>query len=171
MKVLLLGYGNPGRGDDGLGPLLVERLEQHCQALADTELQLGFLTSMQLEPEHVLDLEGQDRVLLIDAGMGTPAPFSLEQVQPFRDDSFSTHALSPRTLLAIYRDTLGKEPPPTFLLTVRGEGFSLGAPFSSEVLGRLDLAFDFVASLLGQTDSTWLQQAGGETEGARTIPG
>ena len=165
MKVLLLGYGNPGRGDDGLGPLLVERLEQHCQSLfADTELQPAFRTSMQLEPEHVLDLEGQDRVLMIDAGMGTPAPFSLEQVPPFRDDSFSTHALSPRTLLAIYRDTLGKAPPPIFLLTVRGESFYLGAPFSAEVLGRLDLAFDFVVRLLRQTDSTWLQQAGGKQQ-------
>ena len=31
-KILIYGYGNPGRQDDGLGTMLVERLEQRVLA-------------------------------------------------------------------------------------------------------------------------------------------
>lgn len=160
MKFLLLGYGNPGRGDDGLGPWLVERLEQQWQEMKQGRQLITFLTAMQLQPEHVFDLEVHDRILLIDAGMGTPDPFVFEQLHPRRDDSFSSHSLSPQTLLAIYLDTLRRQPPPAFLLTVRGENFSLGVPLTPEVLERIDRARDFVCQLLRAPESDWLQQAG-----------
>ena len=32
--MLVFGYGNPGRGDDALGPTFVERLEQACTDVA-----------------------------------------------------------------------------------------------------------------------------------------
>jgi len=170
MRILLLGYGNPGRGDDGVGPVLVDRLEQRFLQAKHNECRFDFLTAMQLQPEHILDMEAHERVLLVDAGMGMPAPFSFEQVHPLRDDSFSTHALSPWSLLAIYRDTLHKEPPATFLLTVLGENFALGAPFSSVVLTRMDKIFGFVASLQ-RPDSAWLQQECAGERDARAVSG
>ncbi len=147
-RIMVLGYGNPGRGDDGLGPVLVERLEGHFIHTKGNARQVRFFTSMQLQPEHILEMEMHEKVLLIDAGMGTPSPFGFERVSPRCDDSFSTHALSPGNLLVIFQQTLLKLPPPTFLLTVRGEGFALGAPLSPKVLARMERAFTFAMAFL-----------------------
>ncbi len=148
MRILVLGYGNPGRGDDGIGPALVERLERHFLQAGNDMGRVSFLVSMQLHPEHVLEMERHERVVLIDAGQGSPLPFRFERVSPRRDDSFSSHALSPWSLLAIYRDILLKQPPPTFLLTVRGDDFALGASLSPGVLLRMEQAFTFALAFL-----------------------
>ena len=57
--VVVLGWGNASRGDDGLGPLLLARVEalglSHVTAIEDFQLQL----------EHALDLKGADLALSI----------------------------------------------------------------------------------------------------------
>ncbi|BCX89650.1 hypothetical protein MIN45_P2023 [Methylomarinovum tepidoasis] len=137
MRTLILGYGNPGRGDDGLGPALVERLEFHGVAAV-------LETAMQLQPEHIFDLAACGRALLVDTGTGTPAPFTFEPLVPRRDASFTTHALSPWMLLALYEETLRRPPPPAFLLTIRGERFGLGEALSPAAVAHLGQAETFV---------------------------
>jgi len=52
-EILVFGYGNPGRGDDGIGPAFMERLvREGLDAAGDVECQ----TDMQLQVEHVTDL-------------------------------------------------------------------------------------------------------------------
>ncbi|MEK6736389.1 MAG: Ni/Fe hydrogenase, partial [Pseudomonadota bacterium] len=68
-KILLFGYGNPGRGDDVLGSLVTERVGQ---------LKLANVTSlvdMQLQIEHATDLVEYDRILFADADMSCREPF------------------------------------------------------------------------------------------------
>jgi len=150
MKTLILGYGNPGRGDDGLGPELVARLEKHPVTA------VTLLAALQLQPEHVFDLADHDRVLLVDAGLTTPAPFTWERLHPARDAGVFTHTLSPRALLAIYREALHREPPITWLVTIRGERFGLGESLSEPARCHLARALASVTA--------WLADA-------RTVPG
>lgn len=138
MKTLVLGYGNPGRGDDGLGPALVAQLEDR------SDKNLTLLTAMQLQPEHIFDLDVHNRALVVDAGLNTPAPFHFERLQPRCDASAFSHALSPWALMAIYRDNLRRPPPPAFLLTIRGERFGLGDDLSPQAQNHLRQAQDFV---------------------------
>ena len=145
MRTLVLGYGNPGRGDDGLGPALVAGLEGRTGAAVTLQ------TAMQLQPEHVLDLEAHDRCLLVDAGLETPAPFRFEPLRPRRDASAFSHALSPWALLHVYRTTLRRPPPPAFLLTIAGSRFGLGETLSVPARRHLDRAMAFVI--------TWLADA------------
>ena len=49
--ILIFGYGNLSRGDDALGPLLLEYIEDHCD-LSTIELLVDF----QLQIEHALDI-------------------------------------------------------------------------------------------------------------------
>ena len=79
MKILLFGYGNPGRGDDGLGPELVSRIAQ--TDLAGVECQ----NDMQLQVEHVTDLQGCDRVMFIDADMSCAKPFEFSEIGAAKD--------------------------------------------------------------------------------------
>ena len=54
--VLLLGYGNPSRGDDALGPMLLEMLEADRRAGRAPD-NFETLTDFQLQVEHALDLQ------------------------------------------------------------------------------------------------------------------
>jgi hydrogenase maturation protease len=140
-KLLLFGYGNPGRGDDALGPELIERISE--LRLAGVEC----LNDMQLQVEHVTDLHGRDRVLFVDADMSCADPFHFSEVSAIKDDSYTSHAMSPSALLHAYRQVYKKSPPPTFLLRIRGYDFGLGAPLSDRASANLEAAARLAAEL------------------------
>lgn len=136
--LLVLGWGNLSRGDDALGPLCVAALRD---ALPSTmQDQVEFLDDYQLQVEFALDLVARERVLLIDASLDSRAPFEARAVQPRRDSTISSHALSPEALLQIYSDLQGQPPPPTMVLAIRGEAFELGAPMTATATAHLAAA-------------------------------
>jgi len=137
--LLVLGWGNPSRGDDALGPLFVERLMQHAQdALPPGSVEC--LTDFQLQIEHALDLVGRKRVLLVDASVGLEAPFVISHPRAARDASFSTHALAPAALLQVYTELQREDPPPCTLLAIRADQFELGEAPGGQALADLALA-------------------------------
>lgn len=141
MSILVFGWGNASRGDDALGPLFVERLRVRC----DVEC----LDDYQLQIEHALDLEGRERVLFVDASLNCRAPFEVTAaLQPARDASFTTHAMSPQALMQVYRGLHGEDPPPCTLLAIRGERFELGEAPSATALLNLEHALAWVEAWL-----------------------
>ncbi len=147
-RLVVLACGNVSRGDDGLGPLLLARVEA---------LGMGWLTAIedyQLNIEHALDLDGADLVLFIDAGSGTPAPYSFSEAAADRALSHSTHALEPPAVLATFERITGRPPPPAFVLTIRGVQFELGAALSSEASAHLESAWRFVGKLLADASAS-----------------
>jgi len=146
---LVFGWGNPSRGDDALGPLFVE----HFEALAALHPEWGAvecLTDFQLQVEHALDLQGRRRVLFVDASLDAPAPCSLQRIAAAKDASFTTHAMSPQAVLKVYADIEDGEPPPCWLLAIRGERFELGEALSGSaqqsLRAALQVAADWVAT-------------------------
>lgn len=135
---LVVGLGNPSRGDDAIGPELVRRLELVAShAIERGELEV--LTDFQLQVEHVLDLQGRQRVYFVDASVAETS-FSLSAVRAERDPSFTSHLLSPAALLHAYTEVLRAPPPPCFLLAVGGRHFELGAPLSEGARANLEAA-------------------------------
>jgi hydrogenase maturation protease len=132
--LLIFGWGNPSRGDDALGPLLVERIE--ALNLPDVEC----LTDFQLQVEHALDLLERRRILFVDASLAATAPFAVTRLAPARDASFSTHAITPESVMQVYVDLHDEDPPPCDLLAIRGERFELGEALSPAAAGHLDAA-------------------------------
>ncbi|PTQ82309.1 hydrogenase maturation protease [Nitrosospira multiformis] len=143
--LLVFGYGNPSRGDDALGPLLIERLE--ALGLPNVEL----LTDFQLQIEHALDLQSRDRVLFVDASVSCVRPYAFSRLNARKDASFTSHIMSPMALLHAYQNLYGI-PPPAYLLQVRGERFELGEPLSPEATVNLDASFDLVKGLCSDLD-------------------
>lgn len=127
--LLVLGWGNPARGDDALGPLFVERVA----ALGLPEVEC--LSDFQLSPEHTLDLLGRETVLFVDASRTAAPPFECARLDPAPALGVS-HALSPAALLALYQALYGS-PPEAYLLGIRAECFDLGAPCSPHALLHL----------------------------------
>lgn len=137
---VILACGNPSRGDDALGPLLLERLAEWLAA-EQISAKFELIEDFQLQVEHALDLAGRQAALFIDAGQDTPAPYTL--MAGFADDTpgHSTHAITPGAVLAVYRRIVGGAPPPVSILCVRGESFELGEGLSPAASGYLEEAW------------------------------
>jgi hydrogenase maturation protease len=146
LSVLIFAWGNPSRGDDALGPLLLEGIEAALPAHPEWG-EVMLLTDFQLQPEHALDLEGCERVLFIDASVSCAAPYAFSRLAPACDDSYTTHAMSPAALLQVFRQITGREPPPAYLLTLRGISFELGEPLSGAAQAHLAAARGFIDEL------------------------
>ena len=140
---LVFTWGNPSRGDDGLGPAMYELLLQE-------DLQgVDLLTDYQLQIEHAIDLEGRRRVLFVDVSTSASAPFEFDRLQPEQDSSYTTHAMSPQSLLSVFQQVNGCAPPPAWLLSIRGYDFGLGKPLSAEASSNLLAACAHIKALLG----------------------
>ena len=140
--LLVLAVGNPSRGDDAIGPMLAARLE--ALALAH----LDVITEFQLQVENAVDLEGRERVIVVDSGTGTPAPYELRLVAPVADFLHTSHALSPEAVLATYERVTRSASPETWVLCVRGEAFELGEALSPAARRHLEAAWERLVQLL-----------------------
>jgi len=124
--ILVFGWGNLSRGDDALGPLFVQQL---CTlAGAASGHRVDFLEDYQLQIEHALDLVCRERVLFVDTSLTCAAPFEVTTLCPARDASFTTHCMSAESVMQVYCDMYGVDPPPCTLLAIRGMRFELGEP-------------------------------------------
>jgi len=132
--LLVFAIGNESRGDDALAPLLLRELRNQDFPQAE------FIEDFQLQIEHVTDLAGRNAVLFVDADMSCDAPFRLESITAAHDNSYTSHAMTPYSLLHAYRQFYGKDAPPCYLLRIRGYGFELGDELSEEAANNLQQA-------------------------------
>jgi hydrogenase maturation protease len=143
-SLLIFGYGNPSRGDDALGPLLLERLQE-----LDLP-HLEMLTDFQLQVEHALDLQDRERVLFIDASVSCSIPYAFSRLHAQKDASYTSHVMSPMALLHSYIQLYG-DPPPTYLLQVRGECFELGKSLSASAIANLEASFNLLQRICSKS--------------------
>ncbi|WP_347987974.1 hydrogenase maturation protease [Methylomonas sp. AM2-LC] len=152
--LLVVACGNLSRGDDALGPLLLDYIEQH-ETLTDIEL----VTDFQLQVEHALDIQQRTLVLFVDASVTHNDYFDFIELTAAKDHSFSSHALSPSAVLQVYQTVTNTPPPPSFLLGIKGFSFELGDDLSAAAEHNLQLACEFAAQLLKQPNpSAWRQK-------------
>jgi len=151
--VVVLAAGNRSRGDDAIGPLLLERLASWLAA-AGRSAEFELIDDYQLQIEHALDLQGRRLALFIDAGWRTPGPLEFYAIAPAAAAATgSTHALSPQAVLDVYRQIALGNPPPSFVLCVRGERFELGAGLSPSAEQHLEAAWRQLALLCAHPDA------------------
>ena len=146
---LIFTWGNPSRGDDALGPQIYELLQK--EALNDVDL----LTDFQLQIEHAIDLENRQRILFIDASVSATAPFEFYRLKAVQDESYTTHAMNPESVLSVYEKINKQSAPPAFLLSVRGYQFDLGLPLSDKANTNLSQAISFIKQLITNNTENW----------------
>jgi hydrogenase maturation protease len=145
-RIVLFGYGNPSRGDDALGPRLLERAEAWLPG--QPGLVVEPVADFQLQIEHALDLQDRDLALFLDADVACLGPFELRRAVPSADATYTTHELSPGAVLQVFREMTGQEPPPAYILSVRGGQFDLGQPLSPAAECNLEAAWYLLQRLL-----------------------
>lgn len=145
-KVLIIGYGNPGRLDDGLGPLFADEMEK---------LQLEGVTvdsNYQLAVEDSAAIAEHDYVVFVDADVSGPSPFHFEHVVPKHHMSFSSHSISADALMAMAEDLLSSKAD-AYILGIRGYEFNeFGERISPEARKNLDDALVFMKHALEDCD-------------------
>ena len=148
LRVLIIGYGNPLRGDDGFGWHAAQQLSSRLNS-PDVRL----IACHQLTPELAEDLSRADRVVFIDAARDLPpGEMRCEAVLPstaehaVRPISYSHH-LSPSTLLDVSRELYGSWPK-ALLISVGGEEFSDRECLSATVSKALDEVITVVQNFI-----------------------
>jgi hydrogenase maturation protease len=138
-RVLVLGWGNPGRQDDGLGPAIVEELEKLRLpgVIAEADYQLSI--------ENAADLAEADKAIFVDAAVEGAEPFEIRRVEPSTAISFSTHAFVPGSVLALCEQAYGRAPE-ALLVGVRGYSFELAEGLTEKALMNAGAALGFITS-------------------------
>jgi hydrogenase maturation protease len=115
-NLLIYGYGNPGRGDDGLGPALAAALEEAKETGATID------SNYQLTVEDAADLAERDVVIFADADVKGPEPFWFGRVAPTPHLGIGSHDVTPGALVAL-TDTLFGKKVDAYALGIRGYDF------------------------------------------------
>jgi hydrogenase maturation protease len=117
-KILLYGYGNPGRGDDGLGPALASAIEALAMPGIDVD------ANYQLTVEDAAEIDHYSAVVFADAAVQGPSPFGFFRI----DDSavghlgWTSHSVSPAQVVALARDLFSSKVK-AYALGIRGYQF------------------------------------------------
>jgi hydrogenase maturation protease len=141
-RVLVLGYGNPGRQDDGLGPALAAEIEV-----------LGWpgvtvCDNYQLVIEDAVDIAEHDVVWFVDAARDGCEPCEARRLSPAFDVTFSSHLVKPETLLAIAEQYYGKSPE-AWLLGIRGYEFEFLEGLTDRASSNLAVALALIRDRIG----------------------
>ena len=148
--VLVVGYGNPLRSDDGVGPVVAERLASDPRLLG-AEIR----AEHQLTPELALDASRASLLVLIDAADGVPAGEVVVRRLPAggvvdADTAGEagpplTHHLDPAGLLGLARELWGTAPP-VVIVGIGAASLEVGDRLSPVVEAAVGRAVDVVAA-------------------------
>lgn len=122
-RILVFGYGNPSRQDDGLGPALAAAFEE--MDLPGVVVDSNY----QLTVEDAATVAEYDVAVFVDAATEGLEPFSLEPIVPRPNPSFSTHSVRPEAVMSLAHELFDAKTA-GFVLAIRGYAFE---PYISEL--------------------------------------
>ena len=151
--VLVVGYGNPLRGDDGLGLRAAE-------LLADDPRLRGarVIGRHQLTPELAADFSEASLVILVDANVVDEAgAVSVHRLEPATDSgSGSSHHTDPAALVTLARELWGASPD-VFVVSVGAASLdvqeSLSAPVEKALPAVVEAVIAIIAEAAGSAPS------------------
>lgn len=150
MRILVLGYGNPDREDDGvawhilarLAVLLGQPVPPGPEDPFDEHLPVTLLFSLQLTPDMTETISQFDYVWFVDAHTGrVPSEMHIEPVQPQFQASPFTHHFTPQSCLSLAQ-ALYNHSPSCELISVRGYSFGFNRQLSPHTRALADQAAD-----------------------------
>ena len=154
-STLIIGYGNPGRLDDGLGPALAEAIDRADVPNVTVE------SCYQLAIEHAELASRHDVVIFADACVEADGnePFSFRALQPKISTSFSTHSVDPAVILGLAHNLFGSGAA-GYVLAISGYAFDdFGEGLSANARENLNAATRFLKSLLPEaTCEVWYEK-------------
>jgi hydrogenase maturation protease len=144
--VLVIGYGNPLRGDDGLGM-------HAARLLADDPRLLGarVIERHQLTPELAADFSEAALVVLVDANVVDEAgAVSVRRLEAATGSGpGSSHHTDPADLAALARELWGASPA-VFLVSVGAASLEMGETLSATIRRALPAVVEAVVAIVAE---------------------
>ena len=147
---VVIGVGNPDRGDDGVGPEVLGRL---AGRLPDD---VRLLSLAGADPAAIMEAwSGSGRVVLVDAMVSGAAPGTIARYDaaagplPAGLRLASTHALGAEAAVEMAR-ALGRLPGRLVVYGVEGVSFAAGSGLSPAVRAALSAAVERVVEEVGR---------------------
>ena len=138
---LILGIGNESRQDDGIGWAFIDYLETR-PACAHATLDRRY----QLLVEDAEVISHFKRVLIVDASQEAHVDtVSLVRIAPKLDTSFTSHAVSPESILATCVQCFAVQPELWFL-TIKGYEWQFGHGLSAQAQMNFQMVLDWVSA-------------------------
>jgi len=132
VRPLLIGAGNPDRGDDAAGPMVVRRLKEIADIACDCVEATGEATAIMAL------IEGRDQVIIVDACQSASPAGTIHRFDaaagplPASLNTPSSHGFGVAAGLELAR-ALGQLPSKVIVFAVEGASFAHGAPLSPAV--------------------------------------
>jgi hydrogenase maturation protease len=148
-KILVIGLGNPDRGDDGVGAIAVSRLAGRLPGDVAILTRSGDMLSL------IEDWTGFDAVVCVDAAAPMGRPGSIHRIDLAagdlpRDVSLkSSHAFGIAEAIALAR-ALGLAPRDIIVFAIEGLCFESGAAMTPEVAAAADEAAIHITAEIGR---------------------
>ncbi len=136
-RIVVIGVGNPDRGDDAAGRLVARQLRGMLPAKIEVAEHDGEATAL------LALLDGADCAILIDACMSGGEPGAVRRfnvsAKPLPEARFnlSTHGVGLGEAVELAR-ALGQLPPCVIVYAIEARAFNLGAPPSPAVADAID---------------------------------
>ena len=149
MRILVYGYGNPGREDDGLGITLVSQLQEWAEEKGLENIQ--FDNNYQLNIEDADAIATQDLVIFADASKEDIEDFCLSVVDGDGNLSFTTHAASPAYILKLCQELFQRDPL-VLLMHIKGYDWNFREGLSGRAEENLRAAYQYMTGFLDDPD-------------------
>ncbi len=135
LSILLIGIGNCGRNDDGLGWQFVDMVNSK----GPDQLCLEYRYQLQVEDAQLVS--NFDIVLFADATHDVlPHGFDIKPCPPVNHYYFSSHAQSPGTILYLAHELYQKKPE-AYTIAITGYNWGLGTSISEAALTNLESSY------------------------------
>jgi hydrogenase maturation protease len=144
-RMLVLGYGNPGREDDGLGPAAAEAVGR----LGLTHVSVS--DNYQLVIEDAVDVARADIVWFVDAARTGAEPYELRRISAASDIHFDSHSVKPEVVLALAGQFCGNAPE-AYLLGIRGYGFEFREGLTGHARRNLEEAVSLMSGIISNSE-------------------
>ncbi len=144
-KILIYGYGNPGRQDDGLGNLFVEEAQKWAEAEGLDNI--SFDSNYQLNIEDAAEIADKDIVIFVDASIEDIESYQLTKITPKSKVEFSMHSVSPAFVVKLC-DDIYPQTPLAYLLHLKGYEWAFKEGITEKAMQNFKAAFDYIKPLL-----------------------
>ena len=146
-KLLIYGYGNPGRQDDGIGARFVEMVDAWIEQEKLTDIFTDCNYQLNIEDSAVV--ADYETVIFVDASVVEEVEdYKLETIQP--NDAtieFTMHAVSTSYVIDLCRKLYGKTPQ-AYVLHVKAYEFDFKEELTPKATLNMEAAFQFLQKFI-----------------------
>lgn len=123
----IIAYGNPQRGDDGIGPLVARKLSRYFECAQE----VGIRELPQLDLALLEEIQSADTIIFVDASVEElQDDVEWSMVKPELNGwAMGSHSLDPKVFMGLLQ-LLYNRKPAAWLVAVQGHAFDLGEPLS-----------------------------------------